>query len=108
MSGYNYKPAREQVDEAALTAMRLIGKHVPSNEDNDSMVGIALSLFTLLRSYIALAIITGDCELAGTVLINGLHAAYALGYERGSNQDPAIKAGTELLKLLKNTGGERA
>lgn len=98
MSSYN--PTREQVDGAALTAIRLIGKHVPSNEDNDSIVGIALSVFTLLKTRISLAIITGNSELAGGVLLNGLYAAYALGYERGSHQDPVVEAGEKLLKEL--------
>ena len=91
---------REQVDEAAMTAIRLTGKHIPSNEDTAGIVGIALSLFTLLKSRIPLAITTGETELAGRVLISGLFAAYALGYERGSHQDPVAKAGTELLRSL--------
>ena len=108
----NDNPELDKMITDAVSMVKLAPKHQPSDSDVSGLAGLAVALFVSLKETVAETILAEqvgkeiDILPARNLLLNGLSIAYALGYERGSNQDPTTKAGTELLKSLER--GEHA
>ena len=99
-------PELDKLLTDAVSIVDLVNKHQPSKSDMGGLIGLTVAMFYFLIPATIETVLTSRIKQTNTILLNGLAAAYALGYERGSNQDPTTKAGTELLKSLER--GEHA